>query len=334
MLACLSIVSCEQSKFPSQYIANNLEEIELQGQRIFQDEISILYAFPADSFLFIQRYLKNDTIFSIYNNYTGAYLGRAGQRGVGPLEFIASPQYYGTKYIKNNLCQVVLHDPPKKKLHYIDVNSTVRSKRLIASKTVETPKELEVDNIFPLSDNQYIGIKDFENSFFNWDATSNTLTTKSIYGLTHESYSPSIEDKVNSSLARLKPDGLKFINVMRFIPRFDIYTSEGDHIMGYLQEKEPHTKMTPDEILSGRLINYYDAVEVTDDHIYLLEVKQPFFETADLKTLVRLRVFDWNGTPLKTYLLDQYVNYFSLNEKENVIYAIDLVSDALYKYQL
>ena len=89
--------------------------------------------------------------------------------------------------------------------------------------------------------------------------------------------------------------------------------------------------------IDGKTRDAYFSPVVTKDHIFLLYSGR-FFDSKNMDGLYlvnQILVFDWNGKPLKRYLLDVAIFWFTLDEKQNKIYGLtDSPDYRVFEFQL
>lgn len=78
---------------------------------------------------------------------------------------------------------------------------------------------------------------------------------------------------------------------------------------------------------------FYTTLEITDDYIFALYTNQAFAEWQKVSKPVEIHIFDWDGNGIARLNINEYLQYFAIDEINRCLYGIDHL-ERFYKYDL
>lgn len=143
------------------------------------------------------------------------------------------------------------------------------------------------------------------------------------------------------STFRMKPDKTKFASAMVMFNRIDIFDSEGN-LENSIIEGEDFPEKTLDEYLKAKQENidkinvkrYYQGSFVSDSYIYCLYYNQLQNEYSKNSIPVEVRIFNWSGEPLCKIKVPDYLQSFTIDEKNGLMYGIALFDEKILIYDI
>jgi hypothetical protein len=256
---------------------------------------------------------KPKNIFQVFNLPDLKYLYSWGNRGRGPNEF--EPILFNKNKINIKGNQIILYnDIPPNLIFY-----TVTDTALIPTHTLSLHYESERqplsivrrinDSLYAIShilmtQNEFLALSPGKNkplfAFGSYPETS----LKGIKKV--EEYSKGVISK---------PDGSKFIYYYLFHNEFKIYNNKGK-LLKAINISDKYIKKNKKNIyrFSAYATNkyvYFFAVNTTGKNAYNKITFRPSIE-----------IWNWQGKPINRFVLNKYVNRFTISEKYKKIYAI------------
>lgn len=129
-----------------------------------------------------------------------------------------------------------------------------------------------------------------------------------------------------------KPDGERMVQFYRYIRRYKIFNHNGDLVSDNLLRIQPsHEKPALNE--EEQLVHPI-ATFTTNNYIYTLNLDNRYEYAPNERTPLNIQVFDWDGKPVKQFILPKEINIrsFVVDEDRNLIYGADF--DQIYKFKL
>lgn len=320
---CLS--SCNKAEHIKHYDKFN-EVVALSGDR---DTISSAMLYPRSIFISSNKLVvlneKTDTLFQVFSLPDLHYAYSFGIKGEGPEDF-NMPAINAASYEEDGFTLLDVN-----KLKHINVSAetpTVRSEVL--------PFDFQYYNgMVKLSDSLYCCDAGFEN-----DKEYMFLRFGSKPQLWGEY--PENPDRFKETTARnqaygkitvVKPGGDKFASFYRSIRRYRIYDSEGSLLNDVVLDITPGNKQ-PDLEEENNYIHTISAF-ASNDYIYTLNLDMVPKEIMEGNKMPNIQVFDWDGVPVKQYLLDCFISSFAVDEKGGKIYGVFANdADGIYTFKM
>ncbi|GHV65272.1 hypothetical protein FACS1894199_05540 [Bacteroidia bacterium] len=273
--------------------------------------------------------LKEDTLLTFINVLNGKTLKRMVSKGNGPGEM------HMIKFCKQtNNNQLWLYDPNSAKLHFID-HQVIMTDALYKTTNFQQSSQnlLKIDTCFISSG---IFVKNYRFQLF--DSNGKTFNTCLNYqksekyqNMSDHTYSTGFQ-----GIYTIHPDNNKFAFATILSGSIQIF----DFVNNVIQPKidlffyEPVMKEQNGVCAFSRQSKRgFDGIESTQQFIYTL-YSNKILADPDL-TCSHLLVFDWDGNPIKRYLLDTPLTTFCINSQGTKLYGIAFMPETtIVQYDL
>lgn len=322
-VACLS--SCNEVERIKRYNEFN-EIVTLSGDR---DTISSPMLYPRNIFISDNKLVvlneKTDTLFQVFSLPDLHYAYSFGIKGEGPEDF-NMPAINVVSYEEDGF--TLLDVNKLKHIHVSDEASTVSSE------------------VLPFDFPYYNGMMKLSDSLYCCDAGLEEDKEYMFLRLGSEPVLrgeyPENVDRFKETLARnqaydkitvVKPGGGGFASFYRYTRRYRIYDSEGTLLDDVILDIAPGNK-EPDAEGENNYIHAISAF-ATENYIYTLNLDMVPKEIMEGNRMPNIQVFDWDGVPVKQYLLDRFISSFAVDEKGGKIYGVFVDdADGIYTFKM
>lgn len=321
--ACISKNSTAvDSHFPdSQYLSQQMEF------SICEDSIGRIEGIVCDDDNFIIYDFHTGNSYTLFDAETGEYISRFGTIGQGPGEILLGCFGYLTNrdfLVYNNSMKQIL----KYKIDSLRIEKRpMRAQRLAK---YELP-EMNISRIAPLCDSLYVGggchISGSQYALFdkNGKVIDHSIDT---YNAKDASFDKFTKYLSNQGDFVKHPHQNKFAYSVNYSSNLDFFEVKDSKIKPIkLQRwKNPVLKSVVEGNGTMFSANPTEKTETgyinicsTSQYVYALHSNKPLYENWRKSTTVL--VFDWDGTPIKKYILPQEAYYIAVNEKLQRLYA-------------
>lgn len=320
------------------------KELHIEGQHILTNSFMINKIYSVDTFL-LATLQNNEFFFEIFDAKSLSSLGKFGRKGRGPDDIIGPVRYAGHKvksdsvilYIYDrNALQLIDFSIPKQ--FSIDGISMVRTKlspkayflqpypmegdkvigtisnmdiKMDRLRIYDTKQKAIIKNIalFPLIPNRSIDFNDITTKY------NSLFIGPSAYSFQHK----------------------KFVVALSKLNRIDIFSNNGNLERSILDLPDNSSAIIEDYLNSENVLNtdiklFYQDIHLGKDHISALFYNHYYKDFQNPKP-VEIRIFDWQGNPIKKYFIKEYLSQFTIN-KNNILFGIDSYTKNIYMYDL
>lgn len=291
-------------------------------QNLTADSISIPPILLSVSRLFITNNTlvayeqRKDTLFSFWSLPHCKLLFSAGSNGQGPDDFLMLDRNF--KITPKGFSVFELPSNTVKEVEIMPGNKL----KTVSAKKVPTDIS-PLNRLLFLENNSYCFISSDEKTEYTLLDQSGNSRNVSEYptSLGNQNEGESNQFTYNK-VTVAKPDGSKFAAFYAYLKLIRFYHSDGTVLKEVLLEK-PQLPTTGEK----KTVYYSSHPYANDQFIYVITAAQ-----AD-QTI--LEVWDWDGTPIANYLLDQKIAMFTVSEEQNKVYAVDKEKEGvIYTYTL
>jgi hypothetical protein len=320
------------TKIPHTYILKNSHDVNT-------DVIGIFDFCIVDSF-FIFATNDNDGLWSFVSLNNNNIIGQFLKKGQGPNEFLYSPSVQvATNFFKEegNL-YAAIYDSQKGKLYKMNIEKTIQDGELDIS---------ILKNSVPRFLSNFVMI---DTTKFLCKAINNEATQQLRYLMrnnTTES-SPNLE-KLNRATINKTGTDMNIISTMTKYSKENDMVIEMPVMLNYLNIYSINENFGK-TICIGDKLNNIDIIQNTSfpeiiETFYDLRVYKDFFavlfvnedklslETRRKKTPT-IFLFNWQGEPIAELKLDRHLTAFDIDFKQGLLYGLDYISDAFFKYDI
>lgn len=322
-LIVLLLISCTKTiDNPIEHFAKSSVEKIKHSKIIYLEDFGVLK--PVDAIYINSDYIiwddRNENMFNIIDMFSKKTISGVN-KGNGPQDIISPSSFQS----KND--EILIYDISQKKISKID----------ILSDTALTLKEVQRINfdkrIFMINciDSNFVATGIFEDYWLANINTKNEIISKVSFPLFEETKSiPKMQLSMLyiSTFIKNSPDNKKIVAATQKhgLLYFFNYTNEHE-LKEYKQLKYYAPKF---EILERGNIAFskdnkigFCAVDCDNDFVYTLYSGKTFNSDGILNYHCdNLLIYDWEGNPLKHYILDIPLYSMKYNKEQNTIYGI------------
>ena len=301
----------------------------------------------------ITKYPNSESIFTLsqLRNDSLIYIGEFLSNGRGPAEMM-SPNLF---YIASSK-QIVIYDNSNRsnKVFYINADSLENIFNTKSWKKINIKHIGELSDLYPLEDYTFLGMLRYGNNatnqmFFYID--TNRITGLNILYPEDNSGVTDFNIKYYAYQGTLKkhPYKNRFVYSAernRYLHIFD-YASDSLFSVSTPLSQYPNYTVNAD----GRNIHisssdYFGSlsIQTTDRHIYLLMNDATYAHIREQKPINghpwnysnTVYVFDWEGNPIKKYILDHFAESFFIDSQDQYLYGNSDTTNGieLYRYKI
>ncbi len=337
-------ISCNKNKFNAEFVGSFPPPVELTGERIFKSEYGLRNLIKIDSLMIITT--TRDTLIHIYDVEQN-FIKSMGTKGRGPTEFNAPPLFLQSLK-KDSTTYIFILNHNLLTFSRINLTATLDSNKIVIDKRYNLPGELVgTSQIFFINNTLLAGMYDDHFSkqldekrgLFFYHPDTKKFITVPLYNYKVEPYktiSVAIPaSNANARGAAIKPDRTKIALISLMYPMLEILDINSSNVKRYLlKEKLPELPFKVRAIRKRKIINYYNNLTVSNNHIYLLYFGGTLSEYVTPHP-TRIQVLDWKGHPQAQYLIpaEYTIVKFIVDEKNKVFYGLSYVKDAIYKFE-
>ncbi len=310
--------------------------IQLKGKPVKLNE-KIIYPFRMqifDSLLIIYDIKNENNMLHFYNTNGFTYLGGACKKGMGPGEFIGLASIDTWNMKDGFWC----FDITKSSITKFFLDSALNNPHYVPTPELKIRRP-KIFGFLQVSDSTFIS------SFFGYEprlALFN-FSLDTLYSFLHY---PPLKNTYNLPkwdfqylVKAYMYKGHIYKNIKRHKVVICFFNTAAIQIVDYISGELIKTIIGPDDTFpprydfhGGRAVikreskRGYICLYLTDDYIYALysgkQSKDPYSVTSN-----QIIQFDWNGVPVKKYILDHRLISFVFDEKNNKFYGNDIYSD-------
>lgn len=147
-----------------------------------------------------------------------------------------------------------------------------------------------------------------------------------IYNSSDDSFNIYTKYLSNQGVLVMHPDKNQFAYSLNFSSNMDFFKVENDRIQlvkslrlgNPLYHSVVENSMFSADLTGETVIGYID-ISATKKYVYALYSDKKAYESGRKSNVIL--VFDWEGTPVKKYILDLEVYYITVDEVRNRIFA-------------
>jgi hypothetical protein len=326
------------------------KEFFVKGQEIFTDDYNVEYINVIDTFL-LAKLRSGDYIFSLYNIKTGKKITEIAFRGNGPNEFPISLSFTGQYEKENGSIYFWARALSTNKLYKINITESIKQNRTIINDEYKYSPICFFDNVFFIDSANLIGrtsnLSPHINRLLIYNPTNDKIVkTVEPFPKVKNTYSDNLNfifyrynSLYNSSLG-LKPDRSKIVSAMNMFNRIDIFDISGNLLNSYIDKNTLSDDLIK-EYLSAKQNNvdkvniklYYQGIYASNSFIYVVYQNRLYYD-YNQSIPVYIRIFNWNADPICEIKVPDYLQYISIDEKNEMMYGSAVIDEKIFKYDI
>lgn len=323
LLAFLMLLGCQEEtvvvKFPESQI---LRGRHLQEIALLTGKGNISFA-VADTFLVVQK--AEEPFIQIYSTNTHKLLAEFGNEGRGPGEYLEPGILKQAGYEKSNNSPVIyLYDFKRQMI------STLNILEVLENGNISKQEKIFNDHILTFfhyrDENFYLGTpyRGGRFSIHDYRTSRNTIipyVPKPVFTIPEDRFS-----EVYRSAAVVNTNKGLIAAAPILLGRLDFFDLDGNYLRSTIFEsanKYSEKYSAALDIFNTLKFQIADLVS-KNDLIYGLNINSEISHFAGMQGEynMKVQVFDWDGKPVKEYILDdRLITSFAIDEDNNRIYA-------------
>jgi len=340
-----SVIACSKNKgLDRQKLMVFPESFNLKGLTVKEiTPLSPSFIIVQDSLLAILN-SQSEPVFQIYDAKSLVLLSEFGERGDGPQEFIG-PLFTGlTSEVDGNKFQMI-YETEKKKMAFLNlydsVNNSISNFNFVKLTEIDDFNHSAQNVIYHSDSLTIISSMDDRGQLGRFSMLRNGKEQ-------HVGYLPKISidmrpDQLYSIYANIASTSnvhkRRFVATNLYFGQYDFFDFNGNYIKsstfndendvaGIVKEIDDLRKLVPSPILHINVLKSYNEI------IYSLY--SPIDIRGNSLGNSLIHVLDWDGNPIRKYVLDRQISNFAFDQINNCFYGIDPnVEDfQIIKYEL
>lgn len=333
LLALLGLINACKEKENNHKITFPEETIIYKSEySIDDDQLAKINGIQSNDSSLIVFDAHTGNSYTLFDLITGKYMGRFGEIGQGPGEIPLGC----IGQLNNDIYTVHLLSAGFIAQYCMDsLRANISTKPTTSTKIQFQFGDVYLSKVIPINDSTFIGAGVYNGKYqyvlFNnqnhiLDYSSEIYNT---YDKNFKRYHKMISSE---GTLRKSPSKNRFIYSLYYSDNLDIFdvTENKIKIVKSIKERDPLLEPKQNGTFVTALPNLdcrigYIDIAVGDSNIYALHSNQKV--TSQYCSDI-IRVFDWDGNPIKVYKLDQQAYFISINEKLNKLYAAIKNEDA------
>lgn len=281
--------------------------------------------------------LYNDSYFIIIDKNNGQIVNNFGVKGKGPNELLMPMTL---DYLYDN--KIGIYDALNIKFYVYSLDDLISNHPLQVEKKVDgniqTPiKHDRFMKVVSINDSSYIGMWSHPEGryclFNNEKKIKKLLYPNFPYDKEHEEESRYIKSFAFQYNLKISPDRTKLCAASLSCGHLELFKINEDSLIKYLDklyylplyEKIPSDKLKGAIFLKESLPGFH-YLDVTDNHIYLSFSSNKKDIVHQVSVNDYILKFDWEGNAITKYKVDRPIGYFTVDDKNQRIYATSIDS--------
>ena len=317
----LIIISCTQQNI---MIGKNIlikefpQEINLTGGKLDITSIGVNALYVVDTFLICHKFYGLDDFFDIYSTNTLQSLGKFLSPGRGPNEFL-SVAYEGQYYKDSLNTYLWIKDGSLMKLVLFNLTESIRQQKTILDSCIYLSNDCIGDSFIFGDTLVSIVNSSYNHILSTYDLKKDTLSQQPII-----MFSDPLKNEhqyLFGMTNQLRSDHKRFVSNMANFNQINIFSPQFTDIIT-LSLYEPTVSMKEISFIPEReRIRYFSGLQITDSSIYALYINLPTPIFREHNKNVEIQQFDWEGTPIRKFIITNDIIYFTLDTRHKCIYT-------------
>lgn len=292
---------------------------------INEDSLALIEGITCDTNNIIVYDFHSGSCYTLFDNASGEYITRFGTIGQGPTD-IPSPCF---GYLSKR-CFSVFNDQTRIIMQYN--TDSLRSHSINSAVSCLTKYDIpdaQFSRIITINDSLFIGAGVYKSryQYVLFDKHNKVLSYDvDIYNSSDETFNVYTKFLSNQGVFVMHPHKNLFAYSLNFSSNIDFFQVENNkiHLIKSLRLGDPsyhsvvESQMFSADLTEKTIIGYLD-ISATSNYIYALYSDQKVYENGRKSNVVL--VYDWEGNPVKKYILDTDTYYITADESHNRLFA-------------
>lgn len=330
LLLFMLLSSCKNTEENKMVVIDKFPEVQsIQGTPVENIELfsgGNVNLVVVDSFLVVQK--KEDNFFHIYSTTTHELLAKVGSEGRGPNEFNFPELLNQVSHDKINNSPIVnIYDYDRRRFSELNILNAINQSDTIFNHKPIPNIDKYLTYFFYMDNDMLIAAPENEGRFVIKDEN------KSEYQIIP--YIPATDFHIDEEVLPMVYRSASFINkdlgLMASAPillgELDFFDLEGKHVKSVeFESRDDLENELAKNIRGNGNIKYHIAdIDAKGGFIYCLNYNnssEVYERTADISDL-KIQVFDWDGNPIKEFILadNRFISSFAYDEINNRFYG-------------
>ncbi len=336
----ITIVSCKEKETSLKFN----KEKKLIGKEIFKKEVNVFRLFYLEDYILSRNNNSSNFMFSVYNNKK-ELIKHICKKGEGPDEFSDLTEFAGYD-IENNEIKIHLFDIRKSILSTLNLSKSIAENSQVIENRYSISSKSNFDQFL-----RYVKPNLLVGGVINLDVNMSRVrlyNVKSKEIVNNYPLVPFIENNkkedltfrqytyntLYTSILNVKPDKKRLVSAMLHFDRFDILDLEGKLIKVVEYNSGVNKKRNNPYSKNNESRVFYSDVSTINRYIYLLYINQADLDYPNKSISTEVHVYDWNGNPIKKYLIPNYLNFITVNEDDTEMMGISTPNEEIVSFKL
>lgn len=294
-----------------------------------------------DSLIIIQN-LGDQYWFHIYDKNKLTLIGKFGQEGRGPSEYLA-PKMMNQRMMIRDSSYLVIFDQTLRRVSIVNILRAIENINY-------HPKTIRLNNKtnFQLSiissgvlvnDSLFIGSsgnESIEGKYFCFDIYNNKMAWEPFYPIPRIPPRKHFLDDLYKNYSALRPNSTDIAAVLLFYKRIEILDKAGKvkRAIDFGQDKEPDFSNADSWPPKGSH-EFFTSISVSQDYIYALDIDLDVDSHIIIDTVSLIRAtWEDNGNLPDRFKLTPKIGKIAVDESNKKIYGTNFLSEYIYIFSL
>ena len=314
----------------------------LKGQKIeLSETLSAIDLEIIDSMLIMLCY-GDQYKFHVYNKNTLEFIGKFGQEGRGPSEYML-PHIMSQKLKINDSAYLVIHDITLRRINFVNILKAINNVNYYPKSIYSRDRMLSQLSLIPSAvlstDSLFVGIstdnRNIEGRFFCYNIINDKMSWEPFYPIPNKTPHESHIGEIYTSFLALRPDGKDIAAVALYFERIDVLDYKGKLKRSVIMENQDIQDLSHPSAPPKGSHQYFYSVSVSQDFIYALNIDAVVGSPEILDTAILVKVtWDEIGKTPETYKITPKVLKIEVDEESNRIFGLKLFSSSIYVYNM
>ena len=294
------------------------QEVKLTGEKVDITSLGINNIFVVDTFLICYKAYGLDDFFDIYSTNTYQPVGKFLSPGRGPDEFLNA--IYLGQYFKDSLNTYMwIKDGSLMKLVLFNMTESIRQQKTILDSCIYLSEDCH-GACFVLGDTLISIVNSSYNHILNtYDLKKDSLLRQPI--IMFSDPFKNVNQYLFNMSNKLRSDHKRFVSCMAYFNQINIFSPQFTDVIT-LSLYKPTVSMKEINLVREReRIRYFAGLRITDSSIYTLYINLPTPIYREHNKDVEIQQFDWNGTPIRKFIITNNIINFTLDTIHKCIYT-------------
>ena len=324
LFSLLILTGCEEKEKKQTIVKEFPSSQKLKGEPLTSIVPYYPYKINVEDTLLIVLNRDGKNFFQVYNTNTMQLMTEFGSKGRGPGEFL-EPAFINQKIDLDEKLYHLIYDTGIKRISYVNIGDFVKNKTATI-KQEKLPKRMgDPDRFIYYSDTLSITAPgDMGGGRFQIFKGDSMQTTGYLPKLAFDIHKDNYYSIYNNTSSLIHNKKRKIVGTTHMLGQYDFFDFSGNLLYSTVIHRDENLKKnikSSMEIKNPIRMFYRTDLKSVGDLIYSIYYKYESTKGSS-STKSRIHVLDWNGNPIKEYLLDKLILSFAYDKINNCFYGI------------